>query len=558
MKSIKEKLKGKTALKWGIGAGCVLLAAGIGYYGWQTYYYKDKFFKGTKINDIECSELTVEQVEALIKENVENYRIQIEFREGVTEEISGEDIDYKYVSDGTVKKLMDSQNPFLWFPGFSKSQSHEFKADISFDEKKLSDKLESFASLNPENQKEPENAYVTFQEDSFVIVDAVLGTKLQDNVLQEAVAESVASGLQKVSAEEVGAYVMPEFTETSEAIVKEQEQLNSLVKTSITYELPGGEKLLDGNELKGWLDRDEQGNYVMNEEKFEENIKAYVEQMAEEVNTLGKARPFHTTSGLDVTVKGGNYGWKIDQKKERKKLAKNLKEQGVFSRKPVYSSEEKYTENNGLGNTYIEVNLTEQHLYYYQDGKVVLDSPLVSGRMTRSRYTPPGVYFLTYKQRDKVLRGAKRADGSYSYESPVDFWMPFNGGIGLHDATWRGSFGGTIYKYSGSHGCINLPYKKAAKIYEMIDKETPIVCVYNGDYSVRSDPPEPVVTPTPEPTAAPTPEPTVPAAPEPTPAPTTPPAPEPTAPPAPEPTPVPTTPEPTPVPTEAPQPEPAA
>ena len=130
------------------------------------------------------------------------------------------------------------------------------------------------------------------------------------------------------------------------------------------------------------------------------------------------------------------------------------------------------------------MNLTEQHLYYYKDNKVVLDTPLVSGKMTRDRFTPPGIFLLTYKQRDRVLKGRPLPNGQPSYQSPVDYWMPFNGGIGLHDASWRGKFGGTIYRYSGSHGCINLPSSKAAKIYEMIDKETPIVCVYNDGYQL--------------------------------------------------------------------------
>ena len=89
-----------------------------------------------------------------------------------------------------------------------------------------------------------------------------------------------------------------------------------------------------------------------------------------------------------------------------------------------------------------------------------------------------GLYTLYYKERDRVLRGPKRADGTYSYESPVSYWMPFNGGIGLHDASWRGKFGGEIYKNNGSHGCINIPPKTAAVIYEHVYKGIPILCFY--------------------------------------------------------------------------------
>ena len=132
-----------------------------------------------------------------------------------------------------------------------------------------------------------------------------------------------------------------------------------------------------------------------------------------------------------------------------------------------------------------EVNLTEQYLYYYVEGQIEVEAPIVSGTMTSERFTPPGVYFLTYKQTDRILRGPTGEDGNPSYEAHVDYWMPFNGGIGLHDASWRGSFGGKTYVYSGSHGCINLPVSAARRIYNLIDKETPIVCVYNDGYSLH-------------------------------------------------------------------------
>ena len=88
----------------------------------------------------------------------------------------------------------------------------------------------------------------------------------------------------------------------------------------------------------------------------------------------------------------------------------------------------------------------------------------------------PGIYSLTYKEKDRILRGAKKADGTYEYESHVDYWMPFNGGIGFHDATWRSKFGGTIFQTSGSHGCINLPPEKASVLYDLIYKGMPVLC----------------------------------------------------------------------------------
>lgn len=89
-------------------------------------------------------------------------------------------------------------------------------------------------------------------------------------------------------------------------------------------------------------------------------------------------------------------------------------------------------------------------MFFYKEGKLVVESDFVSGNESRGWSTPAGVYPLTYKQRNATLKGE-------NYATPVSYWMPFNGGIGMHDAYWRSSFGGKIYKTNGSHGCINLP-----------------------------------------------------------------------------------------------------
>ena len=101
----------------------------------------------------------------------------------------------------------------------------------------------------------------------------------------------------------------------------------------------------------------------------------------------------------------------------------------------------------------------------------MMESDFVSGNSAKGYDTPAGVYSITYKQRDATLKGE-------NYETPVSYWMPFNKNIGMHDATWRGSFGGTIYLTSGSHGCVNLPLNMAAAIYEYVSTGFPVVCYY--------------------------------------------------------------------------------
>lgn len=120
----------------------------------------------------------------------------------------------------------------------------------------------------------------------------------------------------------------------------------------------------------------------------------------------------------------------------------------------------------------VEVDLTNQMVYAYNGAQLALSSKCVTGSVVKDAATPEGDYKIYSKETNRVLKGTN-FDGS-KYASPVSYWMPFNGGIGLHDATWRSSFGGDIYYASGSHGCVNMPFDNAQKLYDMISVGTPV------------------------------------------------------------------------------------
>ena len=124
---------------------------------------------------------------------------------------------------------------------------------------------------------------------------------------------------------------------------------------------------------------------------------------------------------------------------------------------------------NDIGHTYVEINITRQRLWFYKDGRIIAQGSVVTGNPNRGNGTVVGTYMLNYKQKDTTLRGV-------DYEAKVSYWMPFYGNIGIHDASWRHSFGGNIYKSNGSHGCVNVPTNLAKTIFENIEEGTPIVC----------------------------------------------------------------------------------
>jgi lipoprotein-anchoring transpeptidase ErfK/SrfK len=172
-----------------------------------------------------------------------------------------------------------------------------------------------------------------------------------------------------------------------------------------------------------------------------------------------------------VKISGGDYGWMINSTKEVQELIKVIKEGQVTTKEPIYMQTASARDVNDLGKTYVEVDMTKQHLWFYKNGSLVVDGDVVTGNVSDKNATPTGVYKLKYKQKNATLRGD-------NYNTPVSFWMPFNGDIGIHDATWRDTFGGNIYMTNGSHGCVNAPYTVAKTIFSNIDQDTPVICYF--------------------------------------------------------------------------------
>lgn len=237
-----------------------------------------------------------------------------------------------------------------------------------------------------------------------------------------------------------------------------------LAGVTVTYQFGDQSEVLDSDRILSWLQEKEDGSVAIDEQQ----AKAFVKELAEKYDTAYTTRTFHTTGGRDIQIAQGDYGWRIDQEAETKHLLELLAAKQSAVCEPIYAQTAAVHAKNDWGTTYVEVSLTDQYLWLYKDGHCILESYFVSGNPTRGHATPKGIYGLTYKTRDATLSGE-------GYDSKVKYWMPFNRNVGLHDAPWRKTFGGQIYKNNGSHGCINLPPANAAKIYENVDKNTPVI-----------------------------------------------------------------------------------
>lgn len=485
-KSAKPEYQNSEALKKHKGArifGLILLmviVVGGSAYAAASYYFADRFFEGTWINGVNCSQMTASQVEDFFKQKFQDYSIEVSARDQAAQTISGADISYQYLSTGEVLQLLKQQKPYEWIKGLYEQKSYTVSENTGYNRTQLQEQLKSLSCAQAENQVEPENAYVAYQDGQFVIVPETVGSKLNIKAAYQILDAAVDAGQTSVNFSDTPeAYVNADVTSDSSELQSALEACNNYTKASITYTFGSQTTTLNGDTIKDWLQFDEKGQLVWDDNSFQQHVADYVAQLAATYDTVGTEREFQTTSGRTVYVSSSVYGWKIDQAAEAAQLSQEIQSGTQTTRDPIYSQTANAYGVNDLGNTYIEVDLSEQHMYYYQNGSDIFESDFVSGNMSYAdRQTHAGIFTLYYKKSPDVLRGTMKADGTYEYESEVQYWMPFDGGIGFHDASWRDEFGGDIYLTDGSHGCINLPPENAAVLYDIIQYGVPIVCFY--------------------------------------------------------------------------------
>lgn len=469
----KAYRKHKFRKKLAIVLGSIFGVLAVVYLGFA-FFFSSHFMFFTTINGTDVTLKSVSQVEEYMRQQVADYTLTLEESDGDTEEISGSDISLEYVPGDELEKLVKGQKNFLWLKALWDHPELEARVGVKYDEDALARQIEGLACMDPENQVKSVNAHPEFKETQFEIVPEVVGTQINTEVFNEAIRTSIDGFQHTMDLSETGSYIQPAFVEDSPEVIEANKAMNEYLKAKITYDFDPETEVVDASVISQWVKVNDKMEVTFDKKA----VKKYIGELADKYDTKGKSRKFTTATGNTVTVEGGAYGWKINQDEEYKALTENIKKGETVTREPKYSSRAASHGAIDIGNTYAEVDLTNQRAYFIKNGKVVLDSPVVTGNPNKGNATPQGTDSLSYKTRNAVLRGDRLPDGSYSYESPVKYWMPFNGGIGFHDASWQSAFGGTRYKTHGSHGCINMPTDQAAKMYELISDGTPVVVHY--------------------------------------------------------------------------------
>lgn len=428
-------------------------------------YFMEHFFLGTAVNGENVEFQTVKQVNSLILERAEGYGLTLLERGGTEESVTAQQLGMSFSETENVRNYKRVQNGFLWPRMFWQQDTYQIAPDITFDEETFDETLASLSCVR--EGEEPEDARVELTADGYELYPEQQGSRIKEDVLKEQVRAAAETLTETVDLEEAGCYEAPSLTADSPEITELTAKLDQWFATEVTYEFGSQTEVVDSSVVAGFIQLD-----GCEASLSEEAVRAWVAGLADRRDTYKKSRQFNSTLRGVITVSGGNYGWQIDQETETAALLASVEKGETAAKQPAWSREGKaWGDNNDVGDTYIEVDMGAQHMWAYKDGALLIDTDVVTGNISRNYGTPSMVAAIQYKDRNAVLRGD-------NYATPVKYWMPFYGNYGIHDASWRREFGGTVYLTNGSHGCVNTPPAAMKVIFENMDSGTPVVLYY--------------------------------------------------------------------------------
>ena len=451
---------------------------------------RNTYFANTFINGYDASNKSPQEVLELMAADYSSSSVRI--NENGKQAIDGKLADYGYVvnEELLLKGLTDSLNSqksdFMVLVGSLMNGNH-FTVTIpyTFYEAVYNEKV--YTGAFPEKRVASTDAEMRYdkKKNYYYIVPETYGNEFVENQLRGIIREKIDQFINENDPGKTltidfpeNIYIQPEVTEGDVSLNTMVNVYNQLCKAKITYVFGSKKESIDWKTIKDWITI-ENGESVISDEKAYE----YVISLASKYNTRHYDRTFHTSLGYDTVIPSSenDYGYTINEDEEFRQLIADIRSNKEVEREPVYyqSTGEYgnplYYQRDGkddLAGTYVEVNLSIQHLWYYKDYQLLVDTDIVSGCVSKKAETKTGTFPLAYKESPSVLVGADAADG---YRTEVTYWMPFYDGQGLHDAKWRYSFGGNIYVYNGSHGCVNMPPYAAQVLFENIDAGVPII-----------------------------------------------------------------------------------
>lgn len=444
-------------------------------------YYRNNFPVNTWINGVYCTGKTVEQVNEELVSAQEVSAVYVVDGQGTSWEIDMDMAGIRPDFTADLKTYLKKNASFYWLKNLNQPVNSELAGiHYAVDEEKLRKCFEALPFVAEELERKAGVSVQCSEKGYFLQDDNSM--RLDSEKALDWIKANLLEGQVTIQLSEGDCYRNVPDSDSDMAQRKLWEQICGFTDRCgrIAYDMGAETIALTPDIAMDFLKKepgtgmpalDEGGGFIVSEAA----VREWVDNLASQYDTWGTEREFEATRGETVTVKYVTYGTQLDTEAEYTYLLGALgggqEAMENTPHVPAYIHEGYVRGLDDIGDTYIEIDMTDQRMYYYVEGELTLETDVVTGNTGRRMGTPQGINFVYAKQRNRTLRGA-------DYASFVKYWMPVKGNVGIHDASWRGKFGGQIYKTNGSHGCINTPSDVMSELYELAEVGTPVIMFY--------------------------------------------------------------------------------
>ena len=438
--------------------------------------FMDRFLPRTTVGDLDVSLKSSAEVQGMLADVIDDYVLKVE-GQGFSLKLSAAEAGMRLDGRAATDAMHASANAWAWPLEILKAHDESDKLAATYNESGLGDTVRAAVDEFNKTATPPTDAVIAYSEakGAFIVEPEAVGTALSYDAVIKAVDDAVLA-LQPTVKLGTDVLQQPKVLSSDPKLTAAAEQANTMIKADLVLTMAGGTAgEVNADLISQWVRLGDDLSATLDEAA----LTAWVDELAAACNTVGTQRTYTRPDGKVVTVAGGVYGWSVD----RDALLNLVKESVAAG--TVQTAEVPCTSvgtgYNGAGAQdwglrYCDIDLAEQYARFYDEtGALIWESPIVSGIPDGVHDTSVGVYWLNQKASPSKLIGYE--NGKKIYESDVQYWMPFVGNvIGLHDADWQSSFGGTRYRDgAGSHGCVNLPPYKAAELYGIIQSGDVVV-----------------------------------------------------------------------------------
>lgn len=441
-------------------------------FGISAWHQHNHFNRNTTINGVAVGGLTSQQ--ALNKLKSQHQKNQLYFDGHLIYDGPDSEATFTNADQAKFERALVSQRTLL-------PSGKHYQLQINPDHEDVQTHVAMAKALTTSLQKAnmgrkaPHDAYAIWKNGKVTTVAAKQGTQIDVQKMQQDLKHQRNNSVVRLTSQRV-----QPIGANSRTVQNEKKQLQKLTGKKVTYQVEKQNYQFTTNGVITSATY-QHGHYHFDTSAVNKKIAQINKKQA----TLGRKFKFKTHSGQVIeTTTQGTYGWKISAQKAGQSLANAIAKgtKQVDAKADIYGigynkrgTGYGVTSNDGLGNTYAELSIADQHAWFYRDGKCVFDADVVTGKNSRAEdQTPKGVWYIMYQASPSVLKGTD--DSGSKYSSKVQYWSQFtDSGCGFHDAPWRHNWSKTAYLNDGSSGCANMHSADAALAYKALQVNEPVI-----------------------------------------------------------------------------------